>query len=452
RTLALVPARALAAVHVSTDAQRRAVVAGARVAGRLPGWPRFRRDLLRRLEVPGCGLDLRRRPGTETTLAILPAGRGGSVSLLVTDAPADAVGEAPRPCGTLVARRVDGLVAIGEPGAVLAAQGVAEGRVPALVRAPVYRAAAAGLPADRAADAWASPAGLRRLLTPLGGTIGTLAGLLDTPGLRGAAAALSPTGDGADLRVRRITRRGEAPARFRPTLQAVAPADALAFLGSGDLSSTLGRLFELLSPSGAVDVRALADAGGGALRTLGDQGRESAIVIAPTPDGPGLTLLARVRDPARARAAMRRLEGALAPLAGVPDGVAWADARPGGVPARLVNGGPGRVLGWAVTRGDVLVLATSAAGIAALAPGAPALAGTPAYQRVLGDPANPRNPISSLVFLLPDQLLRLGDDGSTGAIGSAGGIRRDLARVRAIGARASGGESASTVDLSLWIP
>jgi hypothetical protein len=71
---------------------------------------------------------------------------------------------------------------------------------------------------------------------------------------------------------------------------------------------------------------------------------------------------------------------------------------------------------------------------------------------VLGDPADPRNPVSSLVFLVPDQLLRLGDEGSTGVLGAAGGIRRDLARVRAIGAQASGGASASTVDLSLWIP
>jgi hypothetical protein len=453
RTLALVPAGALAAVHVSTDAERRAVVQAAGLADRLPGWPGLRRDLVRRLQAPGCGLDLRRRPGAETTLALLPAGRGASTSLLLTDAPAEGVGAAPRPCGALVARRVGGIVAIGEPRAVLAAAGVAEGRVTPLVRTPLYRAAAAGLPDDRVVDAWASAAGLRRLIVPAGGTLGTLAGLLDTPGLRGAAAALAASGDDAQIVVRRLTRRGERPRTFRPTLQDRAPADALAYLASGDLSSTLGRLFELLSPSAPVDVRALADARGGALRTLGDQGRESAIVIGPTPQGPGLTLLARVRDPARARAAMAGLEPTLARLAGVPDGVAWAPARPGGVAARLVDGGAGRTLAWTVTGRDLLVLSTSAAGIAALAPGSPTLGGTRAYREVAGDTANPGNPISSLVFLLPDQLLRLGDDGSNpGALGTVGGIRRDLARVRAIGARASGGATASTVELSLWIP
>jgi len=331
-------------------------------------------------------------------------------------------------------------------------QAVADGRAPGLLGRPVHQAASRDLPARRGADAWASPAGLRRLLVPLGGTIGTVAGLVDAPGVRGAVAALSPAPQGAELTVRRITRRASTAGRFVPELQDDAPVDALAYLASGDLSSALGQVLGLLAPVQGADLRALADAGNGALRALGDQGREAAIVIAPSPDGPGLTLLARVKDPARARAALRGLEGPLSSLLGIPAGVDWAAASPSGVPARVVRGGTGRTLAWAVTSGGVLALSTSTAGLAPLAPGARSLASTEAFRRVTGPERNLRNPIASLVFLDPNQLLRLGDDGSSGALGTGSGTSRDLARVRAIGARTSSGGTASTVNLSLWIP
>ncbi len=213
-TLRLVPARALVAVHVATDRGRGAAVRAARLARRLPSWPRLQASILKRLDAPGCGIDMRRDPGHEAVFALLP-GRGGvSTPLLVTDAPATGVGDAPQPCGALVARRIGGLIVIGEPTSVLAAEALHEGRGTSLAASPVYRRAAAGLPDSRIADAWVSPQGARRLLTPLGGALGTIGALLDTPGLQGVAAALVPGAQRARVTVRRVVHEG----RRRPAV------------------------------------------------------------------------------------------------------------------------------------------------------------------------------------------------------------------------------------------
>ena len=78
-------------------------------------------------------------------------------------------------------------------------------------------------------------AGTRDLLAPLGGLYATLAGLIDTPGLRGAAAALVPRDDGASLVIRRIADSDARVPVFRPTLQDAAPADTLTYVASADL-------------------------------------------------------------------------------------------------------------------------------------------------------------------------------------------------------------------------
>ena len=59
----------------------------------------------------------------------------------------------------------------------------------------------------------------------------------------------------------------------------------------------------------------------------------------------------------------------------------------------------------------------------------PRLAETKGFRAVTG---NTRNPITSLVFLDPNQLLRLGADTGLGPAGALQGSRRDLAKVRAM--------------------
>ncbi len=447
-TLQLVPARALVAVHIATDRSRDAAARAGRLLRRLPSWPRLQASILRRLDAPGCGIDMRRDPGHEAVFALLP-GRGGVASpLLVTDAPATGVGDAPQPCGSLVVRRIGGLNVIGEPTSVLAAEALHEGRGTSLAASPVYRRAAAGLPTGRVADAWVSPQGARRLLKPLGGALGTVGALLDEPGLRGVAAALVPGAQQARVTVRRVSGRAGGAPPFTPTLQRLAPADTLAYVASGDLASALQRLLVLAGPGVGAGLPRLLEQGGRPLTTLGNLGGESAVVIAPGETGPALTLLSHVSDPGRARTAMTALEPALATLVGAPAGTTFADASPGGAPARTLSGAASTPLTWAID-GTTLIVATSPSAVADARAHGARLTGTPGYRAVH---ENVSNPIRSLVFLDPKQLLQLSAQSGIGPGTALQGIRDDLDRIRAIGAVTAGTGNVSTVELSFSIP
>lgn len=443
-TLAPIPANALVVLHLSTDTRRGPVRVAGTLARRLPSWPRLQRDLLRRAGAPGCGLNLRRRPGTELTFALLPAPGGASTPLLVTDAPATGVNDVPGPCGALVVRRIGDLVAVGEPDSVQAAADVAGGERLALVRTPTYERAVAGLPVARALDAYASARGTRDLLAPLGGLWATLAGLIDTDGLRGAAGALVPRADGTSLVLRRIARSDARIPTFRPTLQDRAPADTLTYVASADLGPALER-FLLLAEPGAASAPAPAV---GRFTALSRLGRESATIVAPGSQGPVTTLLSRIADPARVRTAMTAIEGDLATLVGAPSTAAWTDAAPAGLRGRTLADAPGQTISWAID-GNTLIVSTSLDGIAVIKSAGPRLRTARGFRAVTG---NPRNPITSLVFLDPNQLLRLGADTGIAPAGALEGSRRDLAKVRAIGATTTGTSRESTVDLSLWIP
>ncbi len=443
-TLRLIPANALVALHLSTDRGRTAVRDGARVAGRLPSWPRIQRDLVRRVSAAGCGIDLRRRPGRELTFALLPVRGGSSTPLLVTDAPAAGVSAAPKPCGALVVRKVGSLVVIGEPAGVAAAAEVAAGRRPALITSAVYRSAARGLPDARVLDAWASARGTRDLLTPLGGLYATLAGLVDTDGLRGAAAALTTSGDGARFVIRRVAVSAAPVAPFRATLQDKAPADTLTYVASGDLGSGLQRWLLLAAPGAGSPTTTTATR----LQALGRRGRETATLVAPGDKGPSVTLVSQVRSPAAVRTAMTALEPALATLIGAPTGVAWKTSGSGAARTRTLGDPASAPLAWALD-GSTLILSTAPGGIATVRGGGPRLAQAPAFRAVTG---NLQNPITSLVFLDPKQLLRLGADTGISPVGALQGSQADLARVRSIGVTTTGTSRLSTVELSLWIP
>lgn len=442
-TLAPIPANALVVLHLSTDTRRGPVRVAGKVARRLPSWAGLQRDLLRRASARGCGLDLRRRPGTELTFALLPARGGASTPLLVTDAPAQGVTDVPGPCGSLVVRRLGDLTVVGEPASVLAAADVVGGQRTALVATRTYRRAVAGLPAARVLDAYASARGTRDLLAPLGGLYGTLAGLVDTPGLRGAAGALVPRNDGASLVMRRIADNDAPIPGFRSTLQDTAPADTLTFVASGELGAALERFLLLAEPGGSAPAPAVDR-----FTALSRLGRESATVVAPGQQGPVITLLSRITEPERVRAAMTGLEADLATLVDAPGTAAWTDVAPGGLRGRTLADAPGQGLSWAID-GRTLIVSTALDGISTIKAAGPRLAGTRAFRAVTG---NTRNPITSLVFLDPNQLLRLGADTGLGPAGALEGSRRDLAKVRAIGVTTTGTSRESTVDLSLWIP
>lgn len=445
--MGLIPAGALVALHLSTDASRPAVRRAGRIVARLPSWPKLRNDLLSRLEGRGCGIDLRKDAGKEVAFALLP-GRGGTASpLLVTDAPARGLPRnGAQPCGALVVQRIAGLVAIGEPDALAAAVAVAAGRRAALVRTSVYKRAAKGLARERVISAWASGAGARRLLLPIGGLLGTLASLIEMPGLQGAVASVVADGQVARITVRRVSRRGvDAPA-FTPTLQRSAPAGTISYTASGDLAGGLRSLLLLNRASALSTLDELAGGGNGALKRLADQVPESAFVVGPGPDGPVITLLARVRDGAKARAAVRDLEPVLGRLIGAPAGAAFSDADLDGPARRLDIAGSTLAYRFA---DEVLAISTAPSGLQGFRAGAGRLGTTAEFRRVASE--LPRR-VTSLVFFDPNQLLRLGVDTGTGLEDTLQDVRDDLARVRAIGIHASGTGGSSTVELSLSIP
>ncbi len=162
--------------------------------------------------------------------------------------------------------------------------------------------------------------------------------------------------------MRRVAGRRSSSAQFRPTLQRRAPAGTLAYVASGDLAGALQRLLVLAGPGAGAALPRILKEGGAPLITLGNLGRESAIVIAPGADGPVLTLMSRVRDPAKARAAMTALEAPLARLVAAPAGAAFSDISPAGAPARTLSGTASAGLTWALD-GSTLIFSTAPSGV-----------------------------------------------------------------------------------------
>ena len=252
-----------------------------------------------------------------------------------------------------------------------------------------------------------------------------------------------PRDDGASLVMRRIADSDVRVPVFRSTLQDVAPADTLTYVASGDLGPALERFLLLAEPGGSAPAPAVSR-----FTALSRLGRESGTIVAPGQQGPVITLLSRVAEPDRVRAAMAGLEADLATLVGAPGTATWIDATPGGLRGRTLADAPGRGFSWAID-GSTLIVSTALDGIGTIKADGPRLGGTRAFRAVTG---NTRNPITSLVFLDPNQLLRLGADTGLGPAGALEGSRRDLAKVRAIGVTTTGSSRESTVDLSLWIP
>lgn len=449
----LVPADALVFVHLSTDPERAAVRRARALAGRFPGFEERRDRILRGLSVRRCGLNGDDLRGDEAALALLDARGGTAGSLVLVDTGRDdADGTAQRRCGAVSVRRIGRWLAIGQPASLAAAADVARGRRPALADDPLFRHATSGLPGDRVADAWASAAGVRRLLRPQPGLLGTIGALLDRPGLRGAAAALAAGEDRAEVTVRSVLSGRAGAGGFAPELVDDVPADAIAYLGTQGAGSALGRLLGAAGLAGD-DVReagaALGDAVVAVRRALGRRlDGEVGLVLTPGPSGPALTLLAEADDEGAARRGLRAAEPSLArAVLGRGGGRAFRDTRPAGTPARTLRGeGPG--LSWAVADGTALV-STRPDGIASVAAARTTLPETAAYAATVGDTPDE---VASLVFLDFSQLLRLGEQTGLGDERSDQAVMADLERVRAVGGSTSGAGDLTTAELVLSIP
>jgi hypothetical protein len=485
----LVPADALAYVHVSTDSNREGVQQAMKLLNRFPTLPRVRDTLVRRLTTLGTGVsfakDVRPWLGKEAALALLNSRTQTAGSLIVVGVadrrkaqaflqrvggPAGSVGYR----GTRITNYnnvatafVGSYLVIAPPASVRTAIDAAAGRVPSLARSRTFRTATGDLPDGRVIDAYASPDGVARVLAPQGGALGAAGALLDQPGLRGTALALTAHSSGAQLAVHSVLARGQASRKpFSPKLLGSVPANAMAYIGLTRLDQAAGRLLTAGLAGGGAGARItglLQRAQRDLQRRTGVNLRrdvlplfqgEVALWLAPALPAPVLTLISATNDENATREAFAKLQIPLAkllapPTASAPAIPSWQERDLGdGVQAFQLQIGPGIELDYAVFKGK-LAVSTSLSGIRAVKEGKKRLVDDGSFQATLGDRPSQ---VTSLVFLNFSELLALGE--RTGLSDSRAylSVRDDLRKVKAVGASATGSGNESTTKVFIQIP
>jgi hypothetical protein len=484
----VVPAYALAYVHLSTDGARPAVKRAEALAARFPDYPLLTAAVISRLNrafgnsssLHSAGI----RPwlGKEAALAMLGSSPSAADSLMVLDvrdrrrarAFVDAAGA--RPSGayrgrTLLRLRsraelafVGRYLALGQDWAVRAAIDVASHRSSSLASSPAYRNAASGEPASRVLDAYASTAGLRDLLASRGGLLGALQVLLSQPRLIGTTVSVSAVSGGARIRVHSALTHagGEAPPQFTPTLQGKLPAGSMLLLDVTGLDRVAPNILNASATAGvAATIGPLLHRLGAALSSEGFnvQGvvsifaHEAAIAIATRSGAPSLLVVARTSHQSAARDTLASLEAPLTqlfppPSQGPGQVPEFNDVRVGSVTAHQLALAPGLQFNYAVFDG-LVVASTSINGIAAVAGRTRSLGSDPLFKSSL--PERPDR-VRSLVFFDFSQLLSLGEQTGLTNGSRVRSLQPDLRKIRAIGLYSMSGEADSTAELSLKIP
>ena len=464
----LVPAGALAYVHVSTDPDRGEDERLGELLRKFPTFARLRERLEGVIGSAGAfdfARDVRPWLGKEAGLALLDSGGPAANVLLlleVADEPkaqgqlqraAGAAGGvehrgiAVRRFGGVAAAFVGGFLAIGQEAAVKQAIDLHRGSGRALGPAPET------LPEARSVDVRLSADGVRRVLRPQAGALGALGALVDHPALRGLTAALVPEEKGARLHVRQ-DKRSATGEPFAPKLIDAVPADASAYVGINGLES-----------AGTV----LGAAGGNEiLRTIQDRlpeidferdvieplRGEVALSVTPALPIPVVTLVARTSDEARTREALSQVRGAVAALLVPEDAAAggqvptFEERRVGNVTAYALTLGPGVELLYAVFDGR-LVVSTSVSGIERAGEDGDSIREKGGFERS-GTKVPER--AEALVFLDLAQLLTLGDLAGLDGSPAIEAVRDDLVRVRTVSVVAEREGPDTTAELFLEIP
>ncbi len=356
--IALVPADALAYVHLDVDPESEQFAAATGISERIPLLSRIAVDALS--GIAGVDVDYGRQvepwAGGELALAALPAGLNGERVLMIEADDSDGAEKfatdliGPKQStatanGTdiSIGRRgsawvvEDGFLLIGSRTgleAMLEGEGTLEGADGTAVLDQ--------LPADRVAYAYVSGEGARALFGSRG--LEPIDTFVDSAVTEGAAASLSADDGGLRLAVRSDLdpdRGGAAPGffaalpAFTPSLTADIGPSSLAYLGLGDPQEGVGGLLDQAESSSP----ALAAAFRRFSRSLGEQagidigddllpllGSEAALTLQPvaaeaseatpgvTPDSatPYVSLLAEDVDPEAARQALARLQNPVA--------------------------------------------------------------------------------------------------------------------------------------------
>lgn len=424
----IVPADALAYVHVNIDPETEQFEEASEIAAALP---LVSDQLVRRAlaAVPAAGgtragFESEIAPwfGGEAAVAVIPAGAQAAeqVDLLeVEDVDGarrfgDRVVGASRASqtyreielrvgeGGLAVAHVGGFLTLGSRAAV---RGVietateAEGAT-ALADDDTAERVRDRLPDHRLAEAYLSAEGVQTLIAPDRGTLGSLAPLLGPGATEGAAAALAADGDELELAVRSALDPERARSDpgffaafspFEPELPERLPADSLSYVGIGDPGRTVRALLAQASAE-APGIAAGFDDLVASLRRDGELdierellpalGGEAAFTLAPRPgvdragavgtvELPYLEFVAADVDEDRARRALAALQGPIAagvdPAAGLQAPV-FGQREIAGVEGQSLRISPAVELTHAVFDG-LAVIATDPAGIAELAEG-----------------------------------------------------------------------------------
>jgi Protein of unknown function (DUF3352) len=490
---AIVPADALAYVNVSLDRGRPAVRQALALATRFPDFPLAAAAVQKRLgAILGGG-----RPvdfssqilpwlGGEAALALLNTATSTAGSLIVLDVSQRGRAQAfihsegavtrgsyrgttlfAYPTGSELAF-VSHFLVVGQDASVRSAIDVAAGTTGSLAGSAVYQRAAATEPAGRVLDAYASLAGVRRVLAAQAGVVGALGDLLYQPALEGVTISLSPATGGARVQVHSAldpTLTHLAPpatAAFTPTLQNVMPTGSILMLDVSGLDRVAPQVLNAGSAAGvAGGIGPLLSRLGSALSTEGVNVHsivslfhpESAVAIIPHAQSPTLVIVARTSDEARARIELAELEIPLAqlfkpPSAGPGKVPVFNDRSVAGITDHQLSLANGLELDYAVFRG-LVVISTSLEGVTAVAQRAHPLAADPGFQFALG--SRPKL-VTSLVYVDFRQLLTLGE--RTGLTSSARYrlLRPDLEMIRSIGLSSTRAPGESSAVLSIHIP
>jgi len=492
----VVPADALAYVHLSTDPGRGSVRQALAVARRLPGFAGLADGVGARLAAIAGGsssasyqAQLRPWLGREVALAFLDTPNATAESLLVLGVAKPSLARAfvtragaidsgsyrgvpvlRYPSGSVLAFEKHYLV-VGSDAGVRTSIDVASGALGSLAGDSSYKRAMGGQPAARVLEAYASASGLRRVLGAQSGMVGALAPLLFSPALDGVSAAISPSAEGTSIRVHsvlnpQLARLGGGPRRsFEPTLTRIIPAGSPLVLDLQGLDRAAPRLLGVASAAGVgTQIRPLLLRLGSALVAEGVNlpalqaifHGETAVAVTPAPSlarPPSLTIVARTGDQARAAEQLASLEVPLAQLFSAPaEGAGQApvfnDRQVAGITAHELSLTPGLQLSYAVFHG-LVVISTSLDGIAAIATSRHAIADEQEFRVALS--ARPSR-IGSLLFLDFSQLLSLGEQTGITRGGSIASLLPDLQRIHAVGLSTTSGEDDSTAELTLQIP
>jgi hypothetical protein len=469
----LVPANALAYVHLSTDPEREE---DAKLLADLQRFPALAALRQRVVSTLGRDVDLRRdvRPwlGKEVGLALLDAGGTAADSLLVMavrDRPkaeqflSRAAGSQGTPVpyrgvpvqhfGAVSAAFSGGFLVIGQDAAVRGALDRAAGTGPTLDQAPPYLRATQDRPDDRSLDLYLASGGVRRVLAPLPGFLGALGGLLDHRRLAGVSMSLAHAEGGLRLSVRQA-RAADPPREFEPSLIKEVPKAAAAYLGLAGLGA-VGNLFgpelskTLRRPLDQALRTASLDLDGDILAPLRG---EVAFSLTPGLPVPTATLVARTSNPRRTREALARLQQPLAELLAAPpqeDGpvAAFEQRDLGGTAAFVLPIAPGVDLTYAVA-GERLVISTQPNGVGQVLADRASVEDSDAFKTAVGE--KPER-ASAVLFLDLGQLLALADQAGLTGDPAFAAIRDDLQKVRHAGGVIEREKTDTTAELFLEI-